>query len=64
MLDLSKMVDVVSKVQGVIGVFLFGSLARGDYDEFSDYDLLVVFVDRAVMWRNWDALFEAVGGLG
>jgi len=63
MLDLSKIVDVVSKIEGVIGVFLFGSLARGDYDEFSDYDLLVVFADRAVMWRNWDALFEAVGGL-
>jgi len=62
-LDLSRIVDVVSRVQGVIGVFLFGSLARGDYDEFSDYDLVVVFEDKAVMWRNWDALFEAVGGL-
>jgi len=62
-LDLSKIVDVVSKIQGVIGVFLFGSLARGDYDEFSDYDLLVVFEDKAVMWHNWDALFEAVGRL-
>jgi len=62
-LDLSKIVDVVSRIEGVIGVFLFGSLARGDYDEFSDYDLLVVFEDKAVMWRNWDALFEAVGRL-
>jgi len=62
-LGLSKIVDVVSKIQGVIGVFLFGSLARGDYDEFSDYDLLVVFEDKAVMWHNWDALFEAVGSL-
>jgi len=62
-LDLSKIVDVVSKVNGVVGVFLFGSLARGDFDEFSDYDLLVVFEDRTVMWRSWDALFEAVGAL-
>jgi len=62
-LDLSKIVDVVSKVQGVVGVFLFGSLARGDFDEFSDYDLLVVFEDKTVMWRKWDALFEAVGDL-
>jgi len=61
--DLSKIVDAASKTEGVIGVFLFGSLARGDYDEFSDYDLLVVFADKGVMWRNWDALFEAVGGL-
>jgi len=63
LLDLSKIVDVVSKIQGVIGVFLFGSLARGDYDEYSDYDLLVVFVDNVVMWRNWNSLFEAVGSL-
>jgi len=62
-LDLSKIVDVVSKIQGVIGVFLFGSLARGDYDEYSDYDLIVVFADKVVMWRNWNALFEAVGSL-
>jgi len=62
-LDLGKIVDVVSKVQGVVGVFLFGSLARGDFDEFSDYDLLVVFEDRAVMWQNWDKLFDAVGAL-
>jgi len=62
-LDLSKIVDVVSKIQGVVGVFLFGSLARGDYDEYSDYDLLVVFADNVMMWRNWDSLFEAVGRL-
>ena len=63
MLDLSKIVGMVSKIQGVIGVFLFGSLARGDYDEYSDYDLLVVFSDKTAMWQNWDALFEAVGSL-
>ena len=63
MLDLSKVVDAASKIQGVVGVFLFGSLARGDYDEYSDYDLLVLFADRASMWRSWDELFQAVGAL-
>lgn len=63
MLDLGKIVNVISKIEGVIGVFLFGSLARGDFDEFSDYDLLVVFADKAVMWQNWDRLFAAVGTL-
>jgi len=62
-LDLSNIVDVVSRIRGVIGVFLFGSFARGDYDEYSDYDLLVVFQDKALMWRNWDELFQAVGSL-
>lgn len=63
MLDLSEIVDVVSKVQGVVGIFLFGSLARGDFDEYSDYDLLVVFEDKVLMWRSWDELFRVVGGL-
>lgn len=64
MLDLKRIVDVISRFQGVVGVFLFGSFARGDYDEFSDYDLLVVFEDKVSMWRSWDELFEAVGNLG
>jgi len=63
MLDLSKVVNVLSKIHGVVGVFLFGSLARGDYDEYSDYDLLVLFEDKVLMWQNWDKLFQAVGNL-
>ena len=62
-LDLNKIVNEISKIQGVTGVFLFGSLARGDYDEYSDYDLLVLFEDKASMWQNWDELFQAVGSL-
>lgn len=60
-LDLSKVVDAVSQIRGVVGVFLFGSFARGDYDEYSDYDLIVVFEDKASMWRSWDELFQSVG---
>jgi predicted nucleotidyltransferase len=63
MLDLSKVVDVLSKIHGVVGVILFGSLARGDFDEYSDYDLLVLFEDKTLMWKNWDELFQAVGSL-
>lgn len=61
--NLSRLVDVISKIEGVIAIILFGSLARGDYDEYSDYDILVVFRDRDVMWRNWDRLFSEVGRL-
>ena len=61
--ELSNVVNVVSKIRGVVGLFLFGSLARGDYDEYSDYDLLVIFEDKASMWQNWDELFQAVGNL-
>jgi predicted nucleotidyltransferase len=61
--DLNKIVDTLSKIHGVIGVFLFGSLARGDYDAYSDYDLLVLFEDKTLMWRNWNELFQAVSSL-
>jgi predicted nucleotidyltransferase len=62
-LDLNSVVDVVSRIRGAVGVFLFGSFARGDYDEYSDYDLLVLFEDKALMWQNWDELFQSVGSL-
>ncbi len=61
--DLNKIVDKLSKIQGVIGVFLFGSIARGDYDAYSDYDLLVIFEDKAQMWQNWDTLFQSISNL-
>ena len=62
-LDLKRVVDVISRFQGVVGVFLFGSFARGDYDEYSDYDLLVLFEEKSSMWRSWDELFQAIGNL-
>jgi predicted nucleotidyltransferase len=62
--DLGEIVSSLSKIQGVVGILLFGSLARGDYDEYSDYDVLVLFEDKSLMWRSWDKLFQAVGSLG
>lgn len=64
MLDLNRVVNAISKNPGVVGIFLFGSFAKGDYDEYSDYDLLVVFDSKASMWQSWDELFQAVGNLG
>jgi len=52
------------KVEGVIAAILFGSRARGDYDEYSDYDILVVFQNDEVMWKNRRKLYENVGKLG
>ncbi len=61
--DLNKIVDKLSKIQGIIGIFLFGSMARGDYDAYSDYDLLAIFEDKTLMWQNWDELFKSVASL-
>lgn len=62
--DLDRLVKAIVGVGGVVAVILFGSRARGDYDDYSDYDLLVVFEDDEVMWRNRRKLFENVGRLG
>jgi predicted nucleotidyltransferase len=62
--DLEKLTDAVSGIEGVLGVVLFGSRARGDYDASSDYDLLVIFEDERSMWRNRPKLFAAVSKLG
>jgi predicted nucleotidyltransferase len=61
--DLNSVVDVISRIHDVVGVFLFGSFARGDYDETSDYDLLVLFENKASMWQNWDKLFQSITSL-
>jgi len=61
--SLKRVVEVLSKFDGVVGIILFGSYARGDYDEYSDYDLLVIFEDKTSMWNSWKDLFRAVGNL-
>jgi predicted nucleotidyltransferase len=43
----------------VADVILFGSKARGDFDEESDIDLLVL-TSRRVDWREHDAMIDAV----
>jgi len=62
--DLDSLVQSAASVEGVVAIILFGSRARGDYDQYSDYDLLVVFGDDEVMWRNRRRLYENVGRLG
>jgi predicted nucleotidyltransferase len=56
-------VETISSVKGVVGIILFGSAARGEMDEYSDYDLLVVFRSKEEMWGGWEELFQKVGGL-
>jgi predicted nucleotidyltransferase len=61
--DLSNLVEVISSISEVIAIILFGSIARGDYDEYSDYDLLVIFKDKESMWKRWNEVFKKVGEL-
>jgi len=53
--SLSEIVDAIKTVDGVIGIILFGSTARGDHDEGSDIDLLIIFKDQDAMRKNeWE----------
>lgn len=49
---LSEIVDAIKGVDGVMGIILFGSVARGEADEGSDMDLLVLFKDEDKMRRG------------
>jgi len=61
---LDKLVQAITKIEGVVAIILFGSRARGDYDEHSDYDMLVIFQDDETMWRNRRELYQNIGKLG
>lgn len=53
--SLSEIVTAIKAVDGVMGIILFGSVARGEGDEGSDIDLLVVFEDEDKMReKEWE----------
>jgi len=62
--ELNRLVQAITKTEGIVAIILFGSRARGDYDEHSDYDLLVVFKDDEVMWQKRGELYRNIGKLG
>ena len=47
----------------VVKVILFGSKARGDHDEHSDIDLLVI-ASRLLHWKEEKAIVEALFDIG
>ena len=61
--DLSGLVTLITSIDEVIAIILFGSIARRDCNEYSDYDLLVIFKDKESMWSRWNELFRRVGRL-
>jgi len=48
----------IKETDGVVGVVLYGSYARGDYDEGSDIDLLVVFKNKEKMGKGLMNIYQ------
>lgn len=61
---LSEVINCLRGARGVVCVILFGSYARGDYDQYSDIDLLVIFQDEDEMWKNRRQIFEKISKTG
>ncbi len=61
---MNSLVGAIAPVEGVLAIILFGSYARGEADESSDYDLLVIFKDSQTMWKHRREIFTKVGRLG
>lgn len=53
LLALRRVVDELSGVYGVVAVVLYGSHARGDFDEGSDIDLFVLFKSKDAMLKGY-----------
>lgn len=58
---MNELVGRLASISGIVGVIMFGSGARGEADEYSDIDLLVLFRDRASLREGWDRVFVETG---
>lgn len=62
--NLSKLAKAISKIEGALAAIFFGSRAKDDADEYSDYDILVIFESDEARRKNWDKLHEEVSKIG
>jgi predicted nucleotidyltransferase len=63
---LGALVDRLRQRYGndLLRVVLFGSKARGDFDEESDLDLLIVVrMSEADYWRHWNEIVHIIWGV-
>ncbi|MGQ9719682.1 MAG: nucleotidyltransferase domain-containing protein [Nitrososphaerales archaeon] len=56
--EIEHIVNKIKEVEGVIGIVLFGSFSRGDYDEGSDIDLLVVFKGKKGLEKGLREIYK------
>jgi len=44
--EVGKIVEELKKIEGVVGVYLFGSMATGKQKKYSDIDICVITADK------------------
>ncbi|MGQ9469534.1 MAG: nucleotidyltransferase domain-containing protein [Nitrososphaerales archaeon] len=57
---MEHVVNEIKEVERVIGIILFGSFSRGDYDEGSDIDLLVVFKGKRELNKSLKEIYKTI----
>ena len=55
--EIKKMVKSVIPKNDIESVILFGSMARGDFNKNSDYDLLLI-LKKKLSWEEKKILFD------
>jgi len=56
--EIEYITDKMKRVNGVIGVILFGSYSRGDFEEGSDIDLLAIFRNKKTLESHLRDVYE------
>jgi predicted nucleotidyltransferase len=56
--EIKRISDEIRKIDGVVDVVLFGSYSRGDFDEGSDIDLLVIFKNKGLLERGQEKIYR------
>jgi len=56
--EIERAVNKIKEIKGTVSIVLFGSFSRGDYDEGSDIDLLVVFKNKKDLDRGLNEIYN------
>jgi predicted nucleotidyltransferase len=59
--------EIVARIRDAVHpdlIVLFGSRARGDADEGSDYDILIIAPSLLPRWRRTPPVYRVLAGLG
>ena len=56
--EIERVVNRVKNLDGITSVVLFGSYSRGDFDEGSDVDLLLVFKDKNKLKKSLNEVYK------